>query len=81
MKQINAYLTFEGNCRDAMDYYKQCLGGELNIQTVGETPMGAKASAEEKKAVMHAALTKGASSSWPPTGWEAARACRGTAWR
>jgi PhnB protein len=59
MKQINAYLTFEGNCRDAMDFYRQCLGGELYLQTVADTPMGAKASAEEKKAVMHAALTKG----------------------
>ena len=29
MKEINTYLTFDGNCREAMEFYKQCLGAEL----------------------------------------------------
>ena len=60
MTQINAYLTFNGNCREAMTFYKDCLGGELNIQTVGETPMASQFPPEAKNAVMHAALTNGA---------------------
>jgi PhnB protein len=31
MREINAYLTFDGNCREAMQFYAQCLGGELNL--------------------------------------------------
>ena len=29
MPTLNPYLTFNGNCREAMTYYKECLGGEL----------------------------------------------------
>ena len=36
MTQINAYLTFNGNCREAMQFYTDCLGGELYLQTIGE---------------------------------------------
>jgi PhnB protein len=39
MAQINSYLTFSGNCREAMTFYKECLGGELAFQTVGESPL------------------------------------------
>jgi len=59
MPQINAYLAFGGNCREAMNFYKQCLGGDLNIQTVGETPMAKQMPPETHKNVMHAALTNG----------------------
>ena len=33
------YLNFDGNCREAMDFYKSVLGGELSLQTGAETPM------------------------------------------
>ena len=39
MAQLNAYLRFNGKCREAMTFYQACLGGELTIQTVGESPM------------------------------------------
>jgi uncharacterized glyoxalase superfamily protein PhnB len=26
MTQMNSYLTFNGNCREAMHFYKDCLG-------------------------------------------------------
>jgi PhnB protein len=29
MKTLNPYLTFEGNCREAMEYYKKALNPEL----------------------------------------------------
>lgn len=36
--RINSYLTFNGNCREAMCFYQKCLGGELTFQTLGESP-------------------------------------------
>src|SRR5690242_8141638 len=30
------FLTFSGQCRQALQYYQQCFGGELIMQTLGE---------------------------------------------
>ena len=59
MTQINSYLTFNGNCREAMTFYKQCLGGELVLQTVGESPMADKMPPQMKKSILHSTLTRG----------------------
>ena len=56
MTQINSYLTFNGNCREAMTFYKECLGGELSFQTIGESPLSEKMSAEMKRYIVHATL-------------------------
>jgi PhnB protein len=56
---IAAYLTFNGNCREAMTFYKDCLGGDLALQTVEETPAAASFPPEAKDKIMHAALTSG----------------------
>jgi len=60
MSQINAYLTFNGNCREAMTFYKKCLGGELVLQTIGDSPMANKMPPQMKQNVLHSTLTKGA---------------------
>ena len=40
MKQALPYLIFSGNCREAMEFYAECLNGEItSIQTVGDSPM------------------------------------------
>ena len=59
MTQINSYLTFNGNCREAMTFYKECLGGELVLQTVAESPMADKMPPQMKKSILHSTLTKG----------------------
>ena len=59
MTQINSYLTFNGNCREAMNFYKECLGGELTLQTVGESPMADKIPKQMKESILHSTLTKG----------------------
>jgi PhnB protein len=59
MTQINSYLTFSGNCRDAMTFYKRCLGGELVVQTIGESPLSEKMPLQMKECVLHSTLTKG----------------------
>lgn len=59
MTQINAYLTFNGNCREAMQFYTDCLGGELYLQTIGESPLSEKMPNQMKEAILHSALTSG----------------------
>lgn len=59
MTQINSYLTFSGNCREAMTFYKECLGGELHLQTIGDSPMAEKMPPQMKECILHSTLTKG----------------------
>ena len=59
MSQINSYLTFSGNCREAMEFYQSCLGGELFFQTVGETPLAGKMPEKMKNMILHSTLTNG----------------------
>ncbi|WP_374030183.1 VOC family protein [Bdellovibrio bacteriovorus] len=56
MKEITTYLTFDGNCREAMQFYARCLNGDLFMQTFGEAKMGPESS---KDRIMHARLAKG----------------------
>jgi PhnB protein len=58
MATINAYLAFDGNCREAMTFYRDCLGGELNLMTVGESQAAAQMPKEAQGLIMHAALKK-----------------------
>jgi len=58
MAQINSYLTFSGNCRQAMTFYQKCLGGELKLQTIGESPMADKMPQQMKNCILHAMLTR-----------------------
>ena len=59
MAQLSPYLSFNGNCREAMTFYQECLGGELHMQTVGDSPMAEKMPAEKKNNIMHSTLTAG----------------------
>lgn len=60
MPQLNPYLNFDKNCREAMSFYKDCLGGELFLQTVAEMPeMAAQMPAEWKGTILHSSLTSG----------------------
>lgn len=59
MTQINAYVGFNGKCREAMTFYKECLGGELIMQTIAETPMAAQCPEGMQNDIMHSSLTKG----------------------
>lgn len=59
MSVINSYLTFNGNCSEAMKFYQSCLGGELSIQKVGDSPLGEKMPKRMKEYILHSTLTKG----------------------
>jgi PhnB protein len=57
---INPYLRFnDSKCREAMTFYKECLGGELTLQTVGESPMASGMAPETHGKIMHADLKSG----------------------
>lgn len=58
MTQINAYLSFNGDCYEAMLFYQSCLGGELEIQFIADSPMASDIPPEIKGSVMHASLNK-----------------------
>lgn len=59
MSKLIPYLNFEGNCSEAMQFYKDCMGGELTIQTVADSPMASQMPPEMKDFVLHARLEKG----------------------
>lgn len=58
MDQMVTYLTFNGNCREAMEFYQQCLGGELRLQTLEDTPKVEGFPKPFKKYVVQASLRK-----------------------
>jgi len=39
MKKTTPFLLFEGNCAEAMKFYHSCLGGELSVTKIADTPM------------------------------------------
>ncbi len=57
MKTLNPHITFSGNCRAAMEFYRECLGGELHFQTMGESPLSKNTPRKVKKLIVHAVLT------------------------
>lgn len=52
------YLTFAGNAKEAMLFYKKCLGGKLELQKVGDSPLAKQMPAKMKNCILHATLTK-----------------------
>ena len=56
MPTLNPYLTFSGNCREAMNFYKECLGGELTMIVVGESPVANQVPAAMKDKLLHSSL-------------------------
>lgn len=52
---LNPYLHFRGEAREAMEYYRGALGGELEVATYGD--LRAAQDASETDLVLHAKLT------------------------
>ncbi len=51
--RLNPYISFDGNAREAMEFYKSVFGGELSVSTFGEFGAPDPAVADQ---VMHAML-------------------------
>jgi PhnB protein len=58
MSQLTPYLSFAGNCREALTFYQECLGGELSLQTVEGSPVEDQCPPEMKHQVLHGFLQK-----------------------
>ena len=46
--QVTPYLFFNGNCKEAMIFYQQSLGGSLSLTTVGETTVADQMPSNQK---------------------------------
>ena len=51
--RLNPYISFDGNAREAMDYYQSVFGGNLSLNTFGD--LGASDAPEANK-IMHGQL-------------------------
>lgn len=57
MPQLTAYLSFDGDCADAMRFYAKVLGAELKtVLTYGDSPMADQCESGDRGRVMHAYL-------------------------
>ncbi|PKM26610.1 MAG: VOC family protein [Gammaproteobacteria bacterium HGW-Gammaproteobacteria-13] len=57
--KIHTYLTFDGQCEAAFNYYAECLGGSLELMRMGESPEAANVPEQFHDRVMHVCLTVG----------------------
>lgn len=59
--QLNAYLYFKGKAREAMEYYKNIFGGDLDLQTFADVPDAIPGGINDsnKDRIMHASLKGG----------------------
>ena len=54
---INPYLTFEGNCEEAFNFYKSVFGGEFPyVGKFKDMPSEHEIPASEKEKIMHISL-------------------------
>lgn len=51
---LNPYLSFGGNCQEAMEFYKSAFGGTLEMTNYLDG--GMSQSADDEKLIMHAIL-------------------------
>jgi PhnB protein len=57
---LSPFLLFDGDCAEAMAFYRSCLGGELTLLRLGDTPMKQQAPPAQHHKVVHAHLKSGA---------------------
>ena len=57
MPQPIAYLSFKGNCKEAMQFYESALGGKIEVMMSGaDSPMAAMIPPETAHQILHARL-------------------------
>ena len=61
MLRCSPFLLFDGNCAEAMKFYQECLGGELTLTRLGDSPMKVQFPTMEKhNRIINAHLVSGA---------------------
>jgi PhnB protein len=57
MPTLEAYLTFDGTCADAMRFYERTLGGRLEtLMTHADSPLADQAPPGSRDRILHARL-------------------------
>lgn len=56
---LTPYLLFDGNCEEAMRFYQSCLGGELTILKVKDSPAKDRMPASAQDRMLNARLRNG----------------------
>jgi PhnB protein len=68
MNPLIPYLFFNGNCREVMNFYQSCFGGELEFFTYADSPENNPHKGANDE-IMHATLRKDAltimAADWP----------------
>jgi PhnB protein len=59
MLRCTPFLMFDGNCAEAMTFYHTCLGGELTLTKLGETPMKDQFPPDKHQRLINAHLKSG----------------------
>jgi PhnB protein len=59
MLRCTPFLLFDGNCAEAMTFYHRCLGGELTLTRLGDSPMKDQLPAEKHNRLINAHLKSG----------------------
>ena len=58
--KLNPYLAFDGQCREAFEFYEKILCGKITFsQTIGDSPMASNMPAEAHGRIMHVTLQIG----------------------
>jgi PhnB protein len=57
---LNFHLNFDGICKQAFEFYEQCLGQKITfMQTYGDSPGGDQMPPEMRSKVMHTSIMVG----------------------
>lgn len=65
---LSPFLLFDGNCAEAMAFYQSCLGGDLTVTRVADTPMKDHMPSGQHQKVAYARL-KSESMEFSATDW------------
>ncbi len=58
--QLDPYLLFNGNCKEAFTFYEKLLGGKIELMmTHAESPMADQVKPEWRDKIIHAAMKVG----------------------
>jgi PhnB protein len=59
MLRTTPFLLFDGNCAEAMTFYHDCLGGDLTLTKLSDTPMKDAFPQEKHERMINAHLKSG----------------------
>ena len=59
MLHTTPFLLFDGNCAEAMTFYHDCLGGDLTLTKLSDTPMKDAFPPEKHDRIINAHLKSG----------------------